>query len=429
MCGPAMRISCWSIASTRIECCARAAAVGLIIRDPRSQPGLGTQSANLRRHAGAERSAAAGHRRSPRERRHERADASFHRSRWHADRSSRPTADRSSLQKLRLLPGVIPALKTLRDAGYALVMVSNQDGLGTARFPESDLPRAAGIPARAAGVARHRPSKPSSSARTWLRTAAIAASRKPVCSMSSCASMPSTSIAATSSAIATPTWSSRATWGSAAFACTATHAGRDVAADRRAPHRALRTRAVARKTKETDIQVEVRPRPKKHRSESPPASASSITCWNRSRSTAVSLCSSPATAICISTSTTPSRTARSRWGRRSKRRSATSAASSATAFCCRWTKHLRRSLSICRAAPTSCSKASSAATSVGQLPTELVPHFFRSLAETLGAAINIKVNGENTHHMIEACFKGVGRALRQAFRVTDTELPSTKGTL
>ena len=66
---------------------------------------------------------------------------------------------------------------------------------------------------------------------------------------------------------------------------------------------------------------------------------------------------------------------------------------------------------------------------VGQLPTELVPHFFRSLAETLGAAINIKVSGENTHHMIEACFKGVGRTLRQAIRITDTQLPSTKGTL
>ena len=66
---------------------------------------------------------------------------------------------------------------------------------------------------------------------------------------------------------------------------------------------------------------------------------------------------------------------------------------------------------------------------VGELPTELVPHFFRSLAETLGAAINLKVTGENTHHMIEACFKGVGRALRQAVRITDAELPSTKGTL
>ena len=66
---------------------------------------------------------------------------------------------------------------------------------------------------------------------------------------------------------------------------------------------------------------------------------------------------------------------------------------------------------------------------VGQLPTELVPHFFRSLAETLGAAVNIKVAGENTHHMIEACFKGVGRALRQAFRRESDELPSTKGVL
>lgn len=66
---------------------------------------------------------------------------------------------------------------------------------------------------------------------------------------------------------------------------------------------------------------------------------------------------------------------------------------------------------------------------VGQLPTELVPHFFRSLAETLGAAINIKVAGDNTHHMIEACFKGVGRTLRQAIRIADTELPSTKGSL
>jgi imidazoleglycerol-phosphate dehydratase/histidinol-phosphatase len=66
---------------------------------------------------------------------------------------------------------------------------------------------------------------------------------------------------------------------------------------------------------------------------------------------------------------------------------------------------------------------------VGQLPTELVPHFFRSLAESLGAAINIKVIGENTHHMVEACFKGVGRTLRQAFRIEGVELPSSKGVL
>ncbi len=66
---------------------------------------------------------------------------------------------------------------------------------------------------------------------------------------------------------------------------------------------------------------------------------------------------------------------------------------------------------------------------VGELPTELVPHFFRSLAEALGAALHISVRGENSHHMIESCFKGVGRTLRQAIRRDGRELPSTKGSL
>jgi imidazoleglycerol-phosphate dehydratase/histidinol-phosphatase len=64
---------------------------------------------------------------------------------------------------------------------------------------------------------------------------------------------------------------------------------------------------------------------------------------------------------------------------------------------------------------------------VGGLPTELVPHFFRSLSEALGAAIHVDVRGENTHHMVEACFKSVGRSLRQAFRREGQELPTTKG--
>jgi imidazoleglycerol-phosphate dehydratase/histidinol-phosphatase len=66
---------------------------------------------------------------------------------------------------------------------------------------------------------------------------------------------------------------------------------------------------------------------------------------------------------------------------------------------------------------------------VGQLPTELVPHFFRSLADSLGAAVQITVTGENTHHMVEACFKGTGRALRQALARQGNALPSTKGVL
>ena len=66
---------------------------------------------------------------------------------------------------------------------------------------------------------------------------------------------------------------------------------------------------------------------------------------------------------------------------------------------------------------------------VGELSTEMVEHFFRSLAESLAAALHIEVHGKNTHHMIEACFKSVGRCLRQAVNRDGTELPSTKGTL
>lgn len=66
---------------------------------------------------------------------------------------------------------------------------------------------------------------------------------------------------------------------------------------------------------------------------------------------------------------------------------------------------------------------------VGEVPTELVPHFFRSLCETLGANLHLSVRGDNAHHMVEACFKAVARALRQAVRREGSELPSTKGAL
>lgn len=66
---------------------------------------------------------------------------------------------------------------------------------------------------------------------------------------------------------------------------------------------------------------------------------------------------------------------------------------------------------------------------VGEVPTELVPHFFRSLCETLGANLHLGVRGENAHHMVEACFKVVARTLRQAIRREGSDLPSTKGAL
>ncbi|KTD06892.1 bifunctional histidinol-phosphatase/imidazoleglycerol-phosphate dehydratase HisB [Legionella jamestowniensis] len=66
---------------------------------------------------------------------------------------------------------------------------------------------------------------------------------------------------------------------------------------------------------------------------------------------------------------------------------------------------------------------------VGDMATEMVSHFFHSLASSLGATIHVTVTGKNHHHMIEACFKALGRALRQAITRCDNNLPSTKGLL
>jgi imidazoleglycerol phosphate dehydratase HisB len=70
-----------------------------------------------------------------------------------------------------------------------------------------------------------------------------------------------------------------------------------------------------------------------------------------------------------------------------------------------------------------------AASHIGQYPTEMTSHVFRSLADSLGAAIHVSVKGENDHHKTEACFKAFGRALRQAIRRDGDVLPSTKGAI
>jgi imidazoleglycerol phosphate dehydratase HisB len=66
---------------------------------------------------------------------------------------------------------------------------------------------------------------------------------------------------------------------------------------------------------------------------------------------------------------------------------------------------------------------------IGDYPTEMTQHVFRSLAENMGAAIHVKVDGDNDHHKTEACFKAFGRALRSAIRREGNALPSTKGVL
>lgn len=66
---------------------------------------------------------------------------------------------------------------------------------------------------------------------------------------------------------------------------------------------------------------------------------------------------------------------------------------------------------------------------VGEMSTEMVSHFFASLSQSLRCALHMKVSGENTHHMVEGLFKGAGRALRPALARQGTDLPSTKGVL
>ncbi len=66
---------------------------------------------------------------------------------------------------------------------------------------------------------------------------------------------------------------------------------------------------------------------------------------------------------------------------------------------------------------------------VGALSTEMVRHFFQSLSQSLRCALHLQVRGENTHHMVEALFKGAGRALRPALARQGSDIPSTKGSL
>jgi imidazoleglycerol-phosphate dehydratase/histidinol-phosphatase len=69
---------------------------------------------------------------------------------------------------------------------------------------------------------------------------------------------------------------------------------------------------------------------------------------------------------------------------------------------------------------------------VGDMPTELFHHFFKSFSDTAQCNLNIKVEGDNEHHKIEAIFKAFAKSIKMAVRrdIRDIDnLPSTKGVL
>lgn len=68
---------------------------------------------------------------------------------------------------------------------------------------------------------------------------------------------------------------------------------------------------------------------------------------------------------------------------------------------------------------------------VGEMPTEMFLHFFKSLSDSARMNLNIKAEGENEHHKIEGIFKALARSLRMAVRrdISHFQLPSSKGVL
>lgn len=66
---------------------------------------------------------------------------------------------------------------------------------------------------------------------------------------------------------------------------------------------------------------------------------------------------------------------------------------------------------------------------VGDFPTEMARHFFASFCQSCKCNLNVFATGENTHHVIEAVFKAFARAIRQAIRQTGQGIPSSKGIL
>ena len=70
---------------------------------------------------------------------------------------------------------------------------------------------------------------------------------------------------------------------------------------------------------------------------------------------------------------------------------------------------------------------------LGEWDTELIEHWFQSFAQTAGITLHVEtLYGQNNHHIVESCFKGLARALRQAVALDPRKagmVPSTKGTL
>jgi len=339
-----------------------------------------------------------------------------------------PDEQVDSLRKLRLLPGVIPALLELRQAGYRFVLVSNQDGLGTPAFPEQsfrepqdflrELFASQGIEFDAEFVCPHFPQddcacrKP----KTGLLTEFMAG-REIDRERSFVIGDRQTDLElAANLGIGGLSVRLKGTDGETWPAIAARLA------------RPARTGRVTRRTKETDISVAVN-----LDAESPVSVATGIGFFDHmleqvARHGGFSLELRCTGDLEVDEHHTVEDCALA-LGQALREALGDKRGLGRYGFVLPMDEALAQVAIDLSGRPYSVFTGRFGREGVGGLPTELVPHFFRSLADSLGAAIHVEVRGENAHHMVEACFKGVGRALRRAFRVRGTELPSSKGVL
>jgi imidazoleglycerol-phosphate dehydratase / histidinol-phosphatase len=339
-----------------------------------------------------------------------------------------PDEQIDSLPKLKLVPDTIPALLQLRDAGYRFVMVSNQDGLGTPRFPEPtfrepqefllELLGSQGINFDAVFICPHLPSdgcecrKPKLGLlKDYLTQTPIDASRSYVIGDRETDLQLARNLGIEGIRLR-GTRTPGATW-------------MEVVRQLTAPNR---TSHVTRKTKETDISVAI-----DLDRELPIHVATGIGFFDHmieqiARHGGFSLQLSCKGDLHIDEHHTVEDCALA-LGDALKQALGDKRGIGRYGFVLPMDEALAQVAIDLSGRPYFVFEGTFGRDHVGQLPTELVPHFFRSLAEKLGAAINIQVKGENTHHMIEACFKALGRTLRQAIAITGRELPSTKGSL
>ncbi|HET9693289.1 MAG TPA: bifunctional histidinol-phosphatase/imidazoleglycerol-phosphate dehydratase HisB [Steroidobacteraceae bacterium] len=339
-----------------------------------------------------------------------------------------PDEQVDSLQKVRLLPGVIPALLELRRAGYRFVLVSNQDGLGSPTFPEPafrephdfirDLFASQGIEFDAEFFCPHRPGdgcecrKPKTGLLTdYLREQPIDSRHSYVIGdrdtdLQLAANLGIEGLRVRADGADGATWPA-------------------IVERLRQPER---TATVVRKTKETDVRVRVN-----LDRTAPVAIATGIGFYDHmleqvARHGGFALELSCTGDLEIDEHHTVEDCALA-LGQALREALGDKVGIARFGFVLPMDESQAQVAVDLSGRAYAVFDGKFGRESVGGLPTELVPHFFRSLADSLGAAVHVQVRGENSHHMVEACFKATGRALRQAVRIEGSELPSSKGVL